>query len=221
MKEKIRYPGALYFSINTIEYSHDYIRIIITISYHLVPIVSISTIYIKFDWWVRRDTDNIQALGINKETNLHIAPSLVSWRHWLAADRYWRSSLQWRHNECYGVSNPQPHDCLLDRLFRHKSKKTSKLRVTGLCGGNSPVTGEFPTQRSSNADNVSIWWRHRAGADTEIFRVNENNAVAADGIHSVEGICNIYELWPYARKTSCAISVLRNDTRIFIVFMLS
>ena len=39
-------------------------------------------------------------------------------------------------------------------------KKTSKLRVNGLCEGNSPVTGEFPAQRASNAENVSIWWRH-------------------------------------------------------------
>ena len=36
----------------------------------------------------------------------------------------------------------------------------SKLRVTGLCAGNSPVTGEFPAQMASNAENVSIWWRH-------------------------------------------------------------
>ena len=35
-----------------------------------------------------------------------------------------------------------------------------KLRVTGICEGNSPVTGEFPTQSTSNAENVSIWWRH-------------------------------------------------------------
>ena len=41
-----------------------------------------------------------------------------------------------------------------------RSKKTSKLRVTGLCEGNSPVAGEFPAQRVSNAGNVSIWWRH-------------------------------------------------------------
>ena len=40
------------------------------------------------------------------------------------------------------------------------SKKTSKLRVTGLCEGNSLVTGEFPAQRASNAENVSIRWRH-------------------------------------------------------------
>ena len=43
---------------------------------------------------------------------------------------------------------------------RRRSKKTSKLCVTGLFDGNSPVTGEFRAQRASNAENVSIWWRH-------------------------------------------------------------
>ena len=38
--------------------------------------------------------------------------------------------------------------------------KASKLRDTDLCSGNSPVTGEFPEQRASNVQNVSIWWRH-------------------------------------------------------------
>ena len=41
-----------------------------------------------------------------------------------------------------------------------RSKKTSKLRVAGLCVGNLPGTGEFPAQMASNAENVSIWWRH-------------------------------------------------------------
>ena len=67
-----------------------------------------------------------------------------------------REPLQWRHNELDAVSIHQPHDCLLSRLFRRKSKKTSKLRVTGLCAGNSPVTGEFPTQRASNAENDDV-----------------------------------------------------------------
>ena len=58
--------------------------------------------------------------------------------------------------------NHQPQDCLLNRSFGHRSKKTSKFRVTGLCVGNSPVTGEFPAQMASNAENVSIWWRHHA-----------------------------------------------------------
>ena len=53
-------------------------------------------------------------------------------------------TLQWRHNGHDSVSNHQPHDCLLNHLFRRISKKTSKLRVTGLRAGNSPGTGEFP-----------------------------------------------------------------------------
>ena len=72
----------------------------------------------------------------------------------------WTQTLLWRHNGRDGVSNHQPHDCLLNGLFMRRSKKTSKLRVTGLCAGNSPVAGEFPAQMSSNAENVSIWWRH-------------------------------------------------------------
>ena len=59
------------------------------------------------------------------------------------------NSLPWRHNGRDSVSNDQPHDCLHNRSFRRQSKKTSKLRVTGLCAGNSPRTGEFPAQMAS------------------------------------------------------------------------
>ena len=68
--------------------------------------------------------------------------------------------LQWRHNERYGVSNRRRLDGLLNRLITPRSRKTSKIRVTGLREGNSPLTGEFTSQRASNAENVSIWWRH-------------------------------------------------------------
>ena len=64
------------------------------------------------------------------------------------------------HNGLDGVSNHQPHKCLLNRLFRHKSKETSRPRVTDLCAGISPVTGEYSAQMASNTVNVSIWWRH-------------------------------------------------------------
>ena len=77
-------------------------------------------------------------------------------------------SLQWRHDERDSVSNQRPHDCLFNCLFRRRSKKTSKLRVTGLCAGNSPVTGEFPTQRASNAESVSIWSRHHVHGQHQI-----------------------------------------------------
>ena len=71
-------------------------------------------------------------------------------------------SLQWRHGKHDGVKKTQSHDCSLSRWFRRRPKKTSKLHVTGLCQGNSTVTGVFPVQRASNAENVFIWWRHHA-----------------------------------------------------------
>ena len=67
-----------------------------------------------------------------------------SWIYMIAADNLApircqsKRSLCWRHNDQNGVSNHQPHGCLLNRLFRRRSNKTSKLRVTGLCVGNSP-----------------------------------------------------------------------------------
>ena len=63
---------------------------------------------------------------------------------------------------------------LLSRMFKRRSKKTSKLRVTGLCDGNSRVTGEFPAQRASNAENVSIWWRHHALNKIDKWRVRHH-----------------------------------------------
>ena len=52
---------------------------------------------------------------------------------------------KWRHNECDGVSNHRHLECLLNRLLRRRSKKTSKIRVAGLCAWNPPVTGGFPS----------------------------------------------------------------------------
>ena len=83
--------------------------------------------------------------------------------------------LRWRHNDHAGVSNHQPHGCLLNRSFMRKSKKTSKLRVTGLCVGNSPGTGEFPAQMASYAENVSIWWRHHAGKILQLVRIKRHD----------------------------------------------
>ena len=54
------------------------------------------------------------------------------------------------------LENHQPHDCLLNRSFRCRSKKTSKLRITGLCARNSLVTVEFPPQMASNANMFSF-----------------------------------------------------------------
>ena len=102
--------------------------------------------------------------------NLHHASSAVQIQFTGSTGLCASVPLRWRQNGHAGVSNHQPHHCLLNHLFGCRSKKTSKLRVTSLCAGNSPGpgTGEFPTQIASNAENVSIWWRHH---DTSIPHV--------------------------------------------------
>ena len=121
-------------------------------------------------WWVG---DNVRTMTSQTLKILQILYTLCSFRSMIRSitkmsvikinssqTAHKNMSLLWRHNGQGNVSNHQPHDCLLNRLFRRRSKKTSKLRVTGFCAGNSPGTGEFPAQMASNAENVSIWWRH-------------------------------------------------------------
>ena len=59
-----------------------------------------------------------------------------------------------------GAMAPQITSLAIAYLVVHSGadQRTSKLRVTGLCVGNSPVNVEFLAQMASNAENVSIWW---------------------------------------------------------------
>ena len=106
--------------------------------------------------------------------------------HWYSTV-HWHI-IQWRHNGCDGVSNRQPHHCLRNRLFRRRSKKTSKLRVTGLCAGNPTVTGEFPEQRASNAENVSFWWRH----NVKCHITSQGMIKCSNGTHVAADLYTIY-----------------------------
>ena len=98
--------------------------------------------------------DNINRQAVKSWLNPQTSDaSLTSWRR----GPFWShpaqiSTLQWRYNERDGASDHRRLDCLLNRLFKCRSTKTSKLRVTGLCEGNSPVTGDFPARTVSNAD---------------------------------------------------------------------
>ena len=84
---------------------------------------------------------NIKDPSIN--TNLsfeNILLNQANLRYLIAATGPVILTLHWHHNEHNGVSDHQPHDCLLNHLFMRRSRETSKLHVTGLCAGNSPVT---------------------------------------------------------------------------------
>ena len=112
--------------------------------------------------WMQKDivNDGARYIRISFATKRDTKATYIQSRDSLLMSSAWIVSLLGRHNGRGSVSNHQPRDCLLNRLFRRRSKKTSKLRVTCLCVGNSPGTGEFPAQRASNAEIVSILWRH-------------------------------------------------------------
>ena len=101
---------------------------------------------------------HLMAIFTGNTENIIYLKMLENYAFEIIATFLW--ALHWCHDGRDGVSNHQPHDCLLNRLFRRRSKKTSKLRVTDLSVGNSPVTGEFPAQMAGSAENVSILWRH-------------------------------------------------------------
>ena len=72
-----------------------------------------------------------------------------------------RAKLQWRHNGRGSVSNHQPQNWFYSTVYSDADqRKHQSSHATGLCAGKSPETGEFPAQMASNAENVSIWWRH-------------------------------------------------------------
>ena len=80
------------------------------------------------------------------------------------------NTLQWHHNGSDSVSNHQPRECLLNCLVRCRSKKTSKLRVTGLCAGihrrpvNSPHKGPVTQKMFPFVDAImrqyTVMWNH-------------------------------------------------------------
>ena len=91
---------------------------------------------------------------------------------------------------CFDIKSKQSSiDSLGNKIYlaelyiSYRSKKTSKLRVTGLCEENSPVTVEFPTLKASNAKNASIWWHHHVE--------QRSNIEASEGSHVASSCVSI------------------------------
>ena len=86
-------------------------------------------------------------------------------------------------------------------LSRCRSKKTPKLHVTGLCVGNSPVTGEFPalpvTWKMFPFDDVVMMWGNSS---------HGNQSTCRDLFHLFMGLhfktCK--HTIPYAFNSDCA-----------------
>ena len=68
-------------------------------------------------------------------------------------------TLQWRHNDHDSVSNHQHHVVIQTQI-----KENTKVPCHWPLCGDFTGTGDFPAQRASYAENVSIWWRHHGEA---------------------------------------------------------
>ena len=112
-------------------------------------------------WYNNLDTQPRKNMTIGKEDT----PDLMIWGKTLI--------LQWRHSDRDGVPNQQPHGCFLNRLIRWQ--KTPKFRVTGLCAGNSPVTGGFPVDFPHKE---LISWKVFPPDDVIIYILDLNQSVS-------------------------------------------
>ena len=82
---------------------------------------------------------------------------MCAWTHWPLRDV--EVIITMTSQVHHTVSNHRSFDCLSNTSCGPTSKKHQSPCYWPF-EGNSPVTGEFPTQRASNAEKASIWWRH-------------------------------------------------------------
>ena len=140
-------------------------------------------------WYIYKHWNDV----LKTHIYIHLCTNTLKFHNNMSSKEKILFLLQWRHNEHDGISNHQPHDCLLKRLFRHRSRKTSKLRATGLCVRNSQGTGEFPAQKASNVENVSIWWCHLIAPLPMISSRNMSKL----NLHQTMPMCNNVKLCTY------------------------
>ena len=133
-----------YLNISLVLSMYLYTRCVVMVDPKYTPNTFISKLKAHFAEWFWITTIYLHWISpfglvwFSNATTLHIYPLWNKEQVQPMYPIYSILSLHWRHNDHDGVSTHQPHCCLLNRLFRCRSKKTSKLRVTGLCVENSP-----------------------------------------------------------------------------------
>ena len=111
-------------------------------------------------------TDAYASLGLNESTIALITMTVVSGYHNIC-HQYSDVKMSAMASQTTGISIVYPTVGSSTDQRKHQSSASLAfvrgIRATGLCEGNPPVTSEFPAQRASSAENVSVWWRHRDG----------------------------------------------------------
>ena len=132
---------------------------------------------------------------------------------------YFYTNISLKINQC--PLSPQAPPCLpsakgntsLVPVARRGSKKISDLRVTGLCEGNTPMTGGFPSQRASNAENVSIWWHYHVSR--QLGWRQENSCAMMNNVPKKHINTPTDLNYPFAghRLTLYALNILRKHNK--------
>ena len=102
-------------------------------------------------------------------------------------------------------------------LFR--TSKTSKICITNrLCGNPPPATGGFPTQRSSNAEVVSMPWRHHGWRESHYSMPQDTPVSLCEGSDFNPWMTGyffpskvIYNIWCVQINATLFMKFLRNN----------
>ena len=153
----------------------------------------------------RSDYSKYKSRGIETSRDLTIRRLIGYWngalvptmcRSLILLMRTW--SLQWRHNDHDGVSNHQPHGCLFNQVYSGTDRRKHQSSASrAFACGEFTGSGEFPAQTASNAENVSIWWRHRG-----ILGSGSTHETLSPGNNHVWPLCIPPSCW-YHRKLNC------------------
>ena len=101
-------------------------------------------------------------------------------------------------NDSYGVSNYRSIGCLFDSLLRLTTKNIKGPHHCPFVKGIHPWPVDSPHKGGSNAENVSIWWRHEVLDDSSSY-LSILKKVAS--LFTVAIVCG---KWQHASKTeSC------------------
>ena len=96
------------------------------------------------------------------------------------------------------MSNHQTHDCLLNSLFRLRSKKISNFASLAFVRGIHRWAVNYPHKGPVTGKNVSNWWRH-----------NETKYVLSLPVHNLLWSPGHQQPWQFSMEEGCDYLVTR------------
>ena len=143
-------------------------------------------------------SDHVSMLSTNGRI-LYISKVFSLWPKAYSPDLRKYVALQWRHNGCDCVSKSPASRLFIQAEIKENIKAPRQWPLCGEFTG----AGEFPAQMASNAENVSILWRHHGKqALTYRCQIDENMWVF------------VVVFWPVYIVTYIEILFTRNSNRM-------